>query len=69
MKKLYGGHSMVGTLKSVLLCAPGASNIRLVEMEHSERNTLGANLLSLGEGRLIAFEENAKTNARLRRGG
>ncbi len=43
-----------------------SSNIRLVEIEPSERHTLGANVLSLGEGRLIAFEENAKTNTRLR---
>ncbi len=46
-----------------------SSNIRLVEIEPSERNTLGANVLSLGEGRLIAFEENAKTNAQLRKLG
>lgn len=41
----------------------------LVEIEASERETLSCNVLSLGEGRLLAFAENAKTNARLRQHG
>lgn len=49
-----------------LLCA---RNFRLVEMEPAERNTLACNVLALGNGRLLALEENAKTNARLRHGG
>ena len=43
-----------------------SKNVRLVEIEESERATLAANVLSLGESRLLAFEENPKTNARLR---
>lgn len=39
---------------------------KLVEIEASERESLACNVLALGEGRLLAFEENAKTNARLR---
>ena len=39
---------------------------KLIEIEPSERETLACNVLSLGKGRLIAIEENAKTNQRLR---
>jgi N-dimethylarginine dimethylaminohydrolase len=42
---------------------------RFVEIDASERATLACNVLSLGEGRLLALAENAKTNARLRAAG
>jgi N-dimethylarginine dimethylaminohydrolase len=42
---------------------------RLVEIEYSERETLACNVLSLGNKRLLALEENQKTNHKLRQGG
>jgi N-dimethylarginine dimethylaminohydrolase len=42
---------------------------RLIEIEYSERETLACNVLSLGRKRLIAIEENAKTNQRMRDAG
>ncbi len=39
---------------------------RLLEIEYRERDTLACNVLSLGQKRLIAIEENVKTNQRLR---
>jgi N-dimethylarginine dimethylaminohydrolase len=39
---------------------------RLIEIEYSERDSLACNVLSLGGKSLIALEENAKTNQRLR---
>jgi N-dimethylarginine dimethylaminohydrolase len=42
---------------------------RLIEIEYSERETLACNVLSLGQKRLIAIEENAKTNQRMRDAG
>jgi len=42
---------------------------RLIEIEYSERDTLACNVLALGKARLIAMEENAKTNQRLRDAG
>ena len=42
---------------------------RLIEIEYSERDTLACNVLSLGNQRLIAIEENARTNQRLRDAG
>ena len=42
---------------------------RLIEIEYSERDTLACNVLALGKTRLIAMEENAKTNQRLRDAG
>jgi N-dimethylarginine dimethylaminohydrolase len=42
---------------------------RLIEIEYSERETLACNVLALGRKRLIAIEENAKTNQRLRDSG
>jgi N-dimethylarginine dimethylaminohydrolase len=42
---------------------------RLVEIEYSERDSLACNVLSLGRKRLIALEENAKTNQRMRDAG
>ncbi len=54
----------VGTVE--LLKARG---FRLIEIEYSERDTLACNVLSLGQKRLIAIEENAKTNQRMREAG
>jgi N-dimethylarginine dimethylaminohydrolase len=42
---------------------------RFMEIEYSERETLAANVLALGNNRLLALEENAKTNERLRQAG
>jgi len=42
---------------------------RMIEIEYSERDSLACNVLSLGGKRLIALEENAKTNQRLRDAG
>jgi N-dimethylarginine dimethylaminohydrolase len=41
----------------------------LIEIEYAERETLACNVLSLGEKRLLAIEENRKTNDRLRSAG
>lgn len=46
-----------------------AHEFRLLEIEYSERDTLACNVLSLGEKRLLAIEENAKTNQRMRDAG
>jgi len=46
-----------------------ARGYRFIEIDYSERNTLACNVLSLGNGRLLALEENAKTNAKLRAAG
>jgi N-dimethylarginine dimethylaminohydrolase len=40
-----------------------------VEIDSSERDTLACNVLALGGKRLLALEENHKTNARLRQAG
>jgi len=40
-----------------------------IEIDGSERDTLACNVLSLGERRLVALEENRKTNQRLRDSG
>lgn len=40
-----------------------------IEIDYSERETLACNVLSLGEKRLLALEENAKTNQKLRAAG
>jgi len=40
-----------------------------IEIEYSERDTLACNVLALGGKRLLAIEENHKTNDRLRRAG
>ena len=40
-----------------------------VEIDPSERDTLACNVLALGDTRLLAIEENHKTNARLRQAG
>lgn len=41
----------------------------LIEIDSSERDTLACNVLALGEKRLLAIEENRRTNERLRRAG
>jgi N-dimethylarginine dimethylaminohydrolase len=46
-----------------------ARGFRLIEIEYAERDTLACNVLSLGSGRLVAIEENARTNCRLRESG
>jgi N-dimethylarginine dimethylaminohydrolase len=40
-----------------------------IEIDSSERDTLACNVLSLGNKRLLALEENPKTNARLHAAG
>ena len=42
---------------------------RFIEIEYSERETLACNVLSLGDKRLLALEENQKTNQKLRQAG
>jgi N-dimethylarginine dimethylaminohydrolase len=42
---------------------------RLLEIDYSERDSLACNVLSLGGKRLIALEENVRTNARMRDAG
>jgi N-dimethylarginine dimethylaminohydrolase len=42
---------------------------RFIEIEYAERDSLACNVLSLGEKRLIALEENSRTNQRLREAG
>jgi N-dimethylarginine dimethylaminohydrolase len=42
---------------------------KFLEIEYSERDTLACNVLALGNNRLLAIEENFKTNARLRQAG
>ncbi len=42
---------------------------KFVEIDACERDTLGCNVLALGENRLLAIAENEKTNARLRASG
>lgn len=41
----------------------------LIEIDSSERDTLACNVLSLGNKRLLALEENRKTNQKLRHAG
>lgn len=41
----------------------------LIEIDYSERDTLACNILALGNKRLLALEENRKTNERLRHAG
>lgn len=42
---------------------------RFIEIDQSERATLACNVLALGDGKLIALSENAKTNQRLEQHG
>jgi len=46
-----------------------ARGLRLIEIDYAERDSLACNVLSLGEGRLIALKENTKTNQRMREAG
>ena len=46
-----------------------ARGFRFIEIDPSERDTLACNVLALGGNRLLAIEENHKTNARLREAG
>jgi N-dimethylarginine dimethylaminohydrolase len=46
-----------------------ARGYTLIEIDYSERGTLACNVLSLGEKRLLALAENAKTNQKLRSAG
>ena len=46
-----------------------ARGYNLIEIDYSERDTLACNVLALGEKRLLAIEENQKTNSRLRAAG
>jgi N-dimethylarginine dimethylaminohydrolase len=46
-----------------------ARGYRLIEIEYSERETLACNVLSLGGKRLLALDENKKTNQKLSRTG
>ena len=46
-----------------------ARGFQLIEIDYSERDTLGCNVLSLGGKRLLAIQENPKTNDRLRQSG
>jgi N-dimethylarginine dimethylaminohydrolase len=41
----------------------------LIEIDPSERDNLACNVLALGNNRLLAIEENHKTNSRLRQAG
>jgi N-dimethylarginine dimethylaminohydrolase len=42
---------------------------KFIEIDYSERDTLACNVLALGRNRLLAIEENRKTNALLRQAG
>jgi N-dimethylarginine dimethylaminohydrolase len=46
-----------------------ARGYNLIEIDAGERDTMACNVLSLGNNRLLAIEENKKTNARLRQAG
>jgi N-dimethylarginine dimethylaminohydrolase len=46
-----------------------ARGFKFVEIDPSERDTLGCNVLALGDKRLLAIAENRKTNERLRAAG
>jgi N-dimethylarginine dimethylaminohydrolase len=42
---------------------------QFIEIDYSERDTLACNVLALGNRRLLALEENARTNDKLRAAG
>lgn len=46
-----------------------ARGFQWIEIDYSERDTLACNVLALGNKRLLAIEENPRTNARLRQAG
>jgi N-dimethylarginine dimethylaminohydrolase len=41
----------------------------LIEIDASERDSMACNVLALGNNRLLAIQENERTNARLRDAG
>jgi N-dimethylarginine dimethylaminohydrolase len=41
----------------------------MIEIDPNERDSMACNVLSLGDRKLIAIEENRRTNARLREHG
>ncbi len=43
--------------------------LKFIEIDYSERDTLACNVLALGDKRLLAIEENHKTNDKLRAAG
>ena len=43
--------------------------LSFVEIDYSERQTLACNVLALGKNRLLAIEENTKTNQKLNDAG
>jgi len=49
-----------------LICSHGYN---FIEIDYSERDTLACNVLALGHRRLLAIEDNRRTNDRLRRAG
>jgi N-dimethylarginine dimethylaminohydrolase len=46
-----------------------ARGFQTIEIDYTERETLACNVLALGKNRLIALEENGKTNQRMRDAG
>ncbi len=46
-----------------------ARGYKLIEIDSGERDTLGCNVLSLGERKLLAIAENVRTNEKLRAAG
>ena len=46
-----------------------ARGFRLIEIDYSERDSLACNVLSLGGKRLVALEENSRTNQTMRQAG
>lgn len=46
-----------------------ARGFKFIEIDYSERDTLACNVLSLGNRRLLALEENAKTDAKMHAAG
>ncbi|HEY1270712.1 MAG TPA: arginine deiminase family protein [Terriglobales bacterium] len=46
-----------------------STGYQFIEIDSAERDTLACNVLSLGQRRLLALEENRRTNDRLRRAG
>lgn len=46
-----------------------ARGFKFIEIDYSERETLACNVLALGNQRLLAIEENRRTNDRLRESG
>lgn len=46
-----------------------ARGFRLIEIDYAERDSLACNVLSLGGKRVIALEENFRTNQRMREAG